>query len=228
MTDIIPTQNEGIEVAFLDGPTQLIPGADGCRRPRRSWASSSGSAPAGSAWSSWWPSSPTCSRCPIPTTRTSPPPRTARPAWGHLLGTDDLNRDIFSRLLYGARVSLVVGFGGALIGMILGGHPGHVLGLPAGPVGHLPQHDLLRRAGLPGPGGGHRHRRVLGPPALEDHPGHRRVQRPPDLPGHPGLHPVLRHPGLRDGRQGPGGQRPPHPGPGAAARTSCPPSCRSG
>ena len=26
MTDIIPTQNEGIEVAFLDGPTQLIPG----------------------------------------------------------------------------------------------------------------------------------------------------------------------------------------------------------
>ena len=41
----------------------------------------------------------------------------AGPGWGHLLGTDDLYRDIFSRLIYGARVSLVVGFGGALIGL---------------------------------------------------------------------------------------------------------------
>ena len=49
--------------------------------------------------------------------------RTAGPGWGHLLGTDDLYRDILSRLIYGARVSLVVGFGGALIGLILGGIP---------------------------------------------------------------------------------------------------------
>ena len=26
------------------------------------------------------------------------------PGWGHILGTDDLYRDIFSRLIYGARV----------------------------------------------------------------------------------------------------------------------------
>jgi peptide/nickel transport system permease protein len=45
------------------------------------------------------------------------------PGWGHLLGTDDLYRDIFSRLIYGARVSLVVGFGGALIGLVVGGIP---------------------------------------------------------------------------------------------------------
>ncbi len=45
------------------------------------------------------------------------------PGWGHLLGTDDLYRDIFSRLVYGARVSLVVGFGGALIGLLVGGIP---------------------------------------------------------------------------------------------------------
>ena len=50
-------------------------------------------------------------------------PQNAGPAWGHLLGTDDLNRDIFSRLLFGSRVSLVVGFGGTLIGLILGGIP---------------------------------------------------------------------------------------------------------
>jgi peptide/nickel transport system permease protein len=47
----------------------------------------------------------------------------AGPGWGHLLGTDDLNRDIFSRLIFGSRVSLVVGFGGALLGLILGGIP---------------------------------------------------------------------------------------------------------
>ena len=45
------------------------------------------------------------------------------PSWSHLLGTDDLYRDILSRLIYGARVSLVVGFGGALLGMVLGGVP---------------------------------------------------------------------------------------------------------
>jgi peptide/nickel transport system permease protein len=50
-------------------------------------------------------------------------PQNGAPAWGHLLGTDDLNRDIFSRLLFGSRVSLVVGFGSTAIGLILGGLP---------------------------------------------------------------------------------------------------------
>jgi peptide/nickel transport system permease protein len=50
-------------------------------------------------------------------------PQNGAPGWGHLLGTDDLNRDIFSRLLFGSRVSLVVGFGGTFIGLILGGVP---------------------------------------------------------------------------------------------------------
>jgi peptide/nickel transport system permease protein len=45
------------------------------------------------------------------------------PGWGHILGTDDLYRDILSRLIYGARVSLIVGFGGALLGLVLGGIP---------------------------------------------------------------------------------------------------------
>jgi peptide/nickel transport system permease protein len=50
-------------------------------------------------------------------------PQNGSPGWGHLLGTDDLNRDIFSRLIYGSRVSLVVGFVGTGIGLILGGIP---------------------------------------------------------------------------------------------------------
>jgi peptide/nickel transport system permease protein len=37
-----------------------------------------------------------------------------------LLGTDELGRDIFSRLVYGARISLFVGFSAVIITMILG------------------------------------------------------------------------------------------------------------
>jgi peptide/nickel transport system permease protein len=47
----------------------------------------------------------------------------AGPSASNWLGVDDLYRDILSRLIYGARVSLIVGFGGAFIGLILGGLP---------------------------------------------------------------------------------------------------------
>ena len=40
------------------------------------------------------------------------------PTTAHWFGTDDLGRDIFSRVIYGARVSLTVGFGALTIGMI--------------------------------------------------------------------------------------------------------------
>jgi peptide/nickel transport system permease protein len=42
------------------------------------------------------------------------------PGLHHLLGTDDLGRDIFSRLVFGSRVSLAVGVGAMLIGFGLG------------------------------------------------------------------------------------------------------------
>jgi peptide/nickel transport system permease protein len=38
----------------------------------------------------------------------------------HLLGTDAYGRDVFSRVLYGARVSLIVGLGAALLSVALG------------------------------------------------------------------------------------------------------------
>ena len=47
------------------------------------------------------------------------------PSWLHLLGTDQLGRDIFSRLLYGARTALIVG----LTSAIVGGFTGLVLGV---------------------------------------------------------------------------------------------------
>jgi ABC-type dipeptide/oligopeptide/nickel transport system permease subunit len=53
------------------------------------------------------------------------------PTPSHLGGTDDFGRDIFSRVLYGARISMTVGFLGVVIGLI----PGAVLGLTAGYYG---------------------------------------------------------------------------------------------
>jgi peptide/nickel transport system permease protein len=49
-------------------------------------------------------------------------------ASGHLLGTDDVGRDLLSRLLYGARVSLLVG----VSTIVLGGLVGAALGILAG------------------------------------------------------------------------------------------------
>ena len=42
------------------------------------------------------------------------------PSWAHLLGTDQLGRDIFSRLVYGARTALLVGFSSAVVGGVIG------------------------------------------------------------------------------------------------------------
>lgn len=54
------------------------------------------------------------------------------PSWEHWLGTDKTGRDIFARLLYGGRISILVGLGSALasaaIGVILGCYAGYVGG----------------------------------------------------------------------------------------------------
>lgn len=51
------------------------------------------------------------------------------PGWQHLLGTDDLGRDVLARILYGARISLLVGFVAVgiatLIGIVLGALAGY-------------------------------------------------------------------------------------------------------
>lgn len=52
----------------------------------------------------------------------------ARPGGLHLLGTDDLGRDVLSRVLYGARVSLIVGLSSVLIGTAVGAFVGLVAG----------------------------------------------------------------------------------------------------
>lgn len=42
------------------------------------------------------------------------------PSWIHVLGTDQLGRDIFSRLVFGARTALIVGFSAAFVGGVIG------------------------------------------------------------------------------------------------------------
>lgn len=59
------------------------------------------------------------------------------PSGQHLLGTDDGGKDVFSSLLYGARVSLIVGFAAAAIALFIGGLVGIVAGYRGGWVGSL-------------------------------------------------------------------------------------------
>jgi ABC-type dipeptide/oligopeptide/nickel transport system permease subunit len=54
--------------------------------------------------------------------------RASPPSSSHWLGTDQAGRDVFSRLLHGARISLMVGFGSQLLSLALG----IVFGLVAG------------------------------------------------------------------------------------------------
>src|SRR5215831_9692633 len=52
----------------------------------------------------------------------------AKPDWTHLLGTDNVGRDVLSRVIWGTRVSLVAGLGSVAIAVVAGG----LLGLLAG------------------------------------------------------------------------------------------------
>jgi peptide/nickel transport system permease protein len=64
--------------------------------------------------------------------------RLAAPTWNgsdghaHLLGTDHLGRDVLSRVIWGSRVSLVIGFAAVLVGGLLGSAAGIAAGFSRG------------------------------------------------------------------------------------------------
>ena len=68
------------------------------------------------------------------------PEFSAAPSAKHILGTDQIGRDLFSRLLYGTRVSLLVGFLSTLIATFIG----VLLGLIAGYFGGAADMIIMR------------------------------------------------------------------------------------
>jgi len=64
----------------------------------------------------------------------------AKPEWGHPFGFDKLGRDILSRTLEGAKISLFVGFSVVIISVIIG----TFVGTLAGYLGGLPDEIIMR------------------------------------------------------------------------------------
>ncbi len=73
----------------------------------------------------------------------------ARPSAEHWLGSDHLGRDIYSRIVHGARVSLIVGVGSTLLGSVLGGIIGLLSGYLGGKTDLVTQRVMDILQGLP-------------------------------------------------------------------------------
>jgi peptide/nickel transport system permease protein len=56
---------------------------------------------------------------------------------GHLMGTDLQGRDEFARIVYGARLSLIVGVGSVLTGLAMGGFVGAIAGAGGGRIDNI-------------------------------------------------------------------------------------------
>lgn len=60
--------------------------------------------------------------------------RLIKPCAEHLFGTDHMGRDVFARLCYGARYSLIIGFSAVLISIVFGCTLGSIAGFYGGKV----------------------------------------------------------------------------------------------
>ena len=59
------------------------------------------------------------------------------PSWEHPFGTDNMGRDIFKRVLYGAKYSLVLSFGATALGLAVGIFFGAIAGYYGGAVDNI-------------------------------------------------------------------------------------------
>ena len=83
------------------------------------------------------------------TQRLIPPVWHDKGSWEHILGTDKLGRDYLSRLLYGARVSLLIGLATALIAGLIGTTMGVLAGYFGGKVDAVVSYIITTRLALP-------------------------------------------------------------------------------
>ena len=81
--------------------------------------------------------------------RSVPPFWTDKGSWVHPLGTDQLGRDYLSRLIYGARISLLIGVSVALISGLIGTTMGLAAGYFGGKVDLLVTFLVTTRLSLP-------------------------------------------------------------------------------
>lgn len=72
------------------------------------------------------------------------------PGPGHLMGTDQMGRDVWARLLYGGRVSMLVGLTSVLFSLVAGVLYGAVSGYLGGPVDRLMMRVVDALLCLPG------------------------------------------------------------------------------
>ncbi len=63
-----------------------------------------------------------------------------QPSWHHLLGTDEMGRDVLSRIIYGSRIAVIVG----LVVVTVAGVIGMLLGLLAGYFGGWTETIIMR------------------------------------------------------------------------------------
>jgi peptide/nickel transport system permease protein len=81
--------------------------------------------------------------------RTVPPVWYAQGTWAHPLGTDQLGRDYLSRLVYGARISLLIGASVALISGVIGTTMGLLAGYFGGRTDMLVSFIVTTRLSMP-------------------------------------------------------------------------------
>ncbi|MBQ6075683.1 MAG: ABC transporter permease [Lachnospiraceae bacterium] len=70
----------------------------------------------------------------------NPVDRFQGPSWKHLLGTDEMGRDIFARIIHGARISLRIGVLSVLVGLVFS----CIIGALAGYLGGIADDIIMR------------------------------------------------------------------------------------
>lgn len=83
------------------------------------------------------------------TQRMIPPVWNENGSWEHILGTDKLGRDYFSRLLYGAQISLTIGLAAAAISGLIGTVMGVLAGYFGGRTDAVISYLITTRLAMP-------------------------------------------------------------------------------